>query len=53
LILLLVFWNLAVTSHIFRHAFSASYLLGLLASFTYIAMVTFALQIIIPIPEVI
>ncbi len=52
LILLLVFWNLAVTSHIFRHAFSSSYLLGLLASLTYIALVTFALQVIIPVPEV-
>ena len=53
LILLLAFWNIAVTTYIFRHALSSSYLLGLLASLTYIAIVTFTLQIIIPIPEVI
>ena len=48
LIIFLVLWNIAVMTHILKNALSSSYVLGVLGSLTYIAMITFTLQVIVP-----
>ncbi len=48
LVLILVMWNITVMTHILRHALSASYVLGLLGSVTYITIISFVLQLVLP-----
>jgi len=47
LVLALMLWNIAVMTHILRHALSSSLILGLFGALTYIALISFALQLII------
>ena len=49
LVLVLVIWNVAVMTHILRHALSASYMLGILGSVTYITLTSLVLQIVLPV----
>lgn len=49
LVTLLVFWNIAVMTHILRHALSSSWLLGVLGSLTYIALISYVLQRLLPV----
>lgn len=49
LVSLLVFWNIAVMTHILRHAMSSSWLLGVLGSITYIALISYVLQQLLPV----
>jgi len=49
LIICLILWNISVMTHILKNALSSSYLLGVLGSLTYIALVTFSLQLMLPV----
>jgi hypothetical protein len=49
LVLVLVLWNIVVMTHILRHALSASYILGILGSVTYITLTSLVLQIVLPV----
>lgn len=51
LVMVLVFWNIAVMTHILRHALSSNWILGLLGSITYIALISYALQQLLPVGE--
>src|SRR5690606_26614053 len=46
LIISLILWNISVMTHILKNALSSSYVLGVLGSLTYIALVTFTLQLV-------
>lgn len=50
LVLMLIFWNIAVMAHILKNALSSSYFLAVLGSLSYIAMITFTLQWLLPGP---
>lgn len=49
LVTLLVLWNIAVMSHILRNALSSSWMLGVLGSITYIALISYVLQWVLPV----
>lgn len=51
LVLMLVLWNIAVMTHILRNALSSSWLLGIMGSVTYIALISFVLQFVIPVVQ--
>jgi len=48
LVLVLILWNIAVMTHILRHALSSPLILGLFGALTYIALISFALQQVMP-----
>lgn len=50
LVVVLLLWNIAVMAHIFKHALSSSYVFGVLGTLTYIALITFTLQLVLADP---
>jgi len=48
LVILLILWNIGVMAFILRNALSSSYLLGVLSALTYIAIITYTLQAVLP-----
>ncbi len=52
-VLILLLWNIAVMSHILSNALSASWLLGVMGSVTYIALISFVLQLVVPVEAVV
>ncbi|MEX2353158.1 MAG: hypothetical protein WD709_03150 [Gammaproteobacteria bacterium] len=48
-IICLILWNIAVMTHILKNALSSSYFLGVLASLAYIALISFTLQVVLPV----
>jgi hypothetical protein len=47
LLVILYVWSIAVMTHILKHALSSSYVLGILGSLTYVALIRFALQLVL------
>jgi len=48
LIICLILWNISVMTHILKNALSSSYMLGVMGSLTYIALITYTLQLVLP-----
>ena len=49
LVTALVLWNVAVMTYILKHALSSSWMLGVLGSITYIALISYVLQLLLPV----